>query len=235
MNIVLDIIILAVLLVPLVIGLFKGFVHTVLHLGKTLIAFLVSCAFVKPLAVWVKTKWIYNVTRENMTELFMGGEHSTEEQLIEAVPEGIRNTLSTVGMDVNSMANEAVQAGEAMKESFIESLSQSVSGVISFAIAFAVLFLGTILLIFVLRPLINWLATHLPVVKTCNTLLGGVFGLLLGLIFAWVAAQLLVSIGGLFLHYDWTETYLLSFFYRVTPLKWLLQIAIQSIATISAL
>ena len=59
--------------------------------------------------------------------------------------------------------------------------------------------------------------------------------LLLGLIFAWVVAQLLVSIGGLFLHYDWTKTYLLSFFYRVTPLKWLLQIAIQSIATISAL
>ncbi len=235
LNIVLDVLVLAVLAVPLISGAVKGFVHTLLHLGKSLIAFVLACVFVKKLGAWIKAKWIYQLVRNNIAKLFAEGGASTENELVAALPESIRNTLAAVGMDVDAMASDAVAQGEAIRESFIESVSQGVSGVLSFALAFAAIFLVSILGIMLLRPLLDWLVTHLPVVKTWNKVLGALLGLLLGVIFSWVCAQLIVGVSGLVAYHDWTDTYLLSFFYQVNPLRWLLQIVVKSIASISVL
>ncbi len=235
--IILDILILAILVVPIVLGIVKGFVYTLLRFGKNLLALIISCSFAKLLGGWIKKKWMYSSVHENITELFAekAGEAATESELVTTLPGSIQKTLNIFGMDVNQMASEAAAKGEAVKESFIESVSHGVSGVISFAIAFTVLFVGCILLILLLRPLLNWLATHIPVVKTCNRLLGSLFGFLWGIITAWVGAQIIVGLLGLLAYFDWTNTIFLSFFYRITPLKWLLQIVVQSIVSISVL
>ncbi len=235
LNIVLDVLVLAMLVVPFIIGLVKGFVYSLLHLGKTLIAFIFACAFVKKLGAWIKEKWIYQFVRDNIAELFVGSEESTEGSLVSSIPEGIRNTLAAIGLDVDTMASEAVAQGEAVEEKFIESVSQGVSGVLSFVLAFGAIFLISILAILLLRPLIDWLARTLPVVKTWNRILGAIFGLLLGIIFSWVGSQIFVGVAGLVAYHDWTSTYLLSFFYQVNPLRWLLQVVVRSIASISVL
>ena len=62
---------------------------------------------------------------------------------------------------------------------------------------------------------------------------GLLIGLLIGMVFAWILAQLLVGVLGLVAGSDWTNTLLLSLFYRVNPIKWILLAAVQSITAIS--
>ncbi len=237
MNICLDILILAIFLVPIIVGVRKGFVHTLLRFGKTVIALILSCSFAKALGGWIKSKWMYASVHKNITSLFAeeGATTASEADLVAALPDSIQKTLSFFGMDVNSMASEAAAKEDAVIERFVESVSHGVSGVVSFVLAFALLFFGSLLLIFLLRPLVDWLAGRIPVVNTCNRLLGALFGVLWGVVAAWVGAQIIVGILGLVAYIDWSNTVFLSFFYRITPLRWLLRFIVQSIVSISVL
>lgn len=237
MRIFLDILMLAIFILPIIVGLVKGFVYTLLRFGKTLLALIFACGFAKSLGAWIKSKWMYNVVHENIADLFVakGEEVATEAELAGTIPESIQKTLGFFGMDVGGMASEAVAEGEAVKEAFIESVSHGVSGVASFALAFAILFFGSLLLILLLRPLLDFIVRHIPVIKTCNRLLGAVLGLFWGLIACWASAQIIVGVLGLVSTFDWSKTVLLSFFYRVTPLKWLLQLVVQGIVGVSIL
>ena len=235
LNIVADVLVFLVLLIPVILGIKRGFVDTALRFGKTIIAFILSCIFAKKLGAWLKEK-IYPFVYEKISAFFEGetAETLSEGSMLEKLPEGVRNTLTATGFDVNQMASDAAEKGEAMVESFAQSVSNSAAGALAYVLAFVAVFVASLLLIAILRPLLNLIIEHLPVVKTFNRLLGALMGVFIGLLFAWIASQLLVGLLGLIAHNNWTDTYLLSFFYRFNPLQWLFSIAVQSIAAIAA-
>ncbi len=235
LNIVSDVLVLLVLLIPIILGIKRGFVDTALRFGKTMIAFILSCIFAKALGAWLKEK-IYPAVYDKISALFVGetAETLSESAMLEKIPEGVRDTLATTGFDVGEMASSAAEKGNAMIESFAQSVSSAASGALAYVLAFVGIFAVSLLLIALLRPVLSFIVEHLPVVKTFNKILGAAMGVLIGLLFAWILSQLLVGLLGLIAHNSWTDTYLLSFFYRVSPLQWLFSIAVQSIVAIAA-
>ena len=234
LNIVSDLLIILVVLIPIIIGIKRGFVDMALRFGKSIIAFAAATAFAKPLGIWVKDL-IHPTVHEKMLAFFEGesAELLNATSLIENVPEGIRSALTVTGFDVNQMATDAVSQGELMVEEFAKNLSVSASGALGYAIAYVGIFVLTLLLIAVLRPVLNFIVNRLPVINKFNRILGAAMGALLGLLFAWILAHLLVWVLGIMAHNNWTDTYLLSFFHTVNPLQWIFSVAIKSIAAIA--
>ena len=234
LNIVADVLLLVVLAIPVILGIKRGFVDMALRFGKTLVAFLVACLFSKGVGAWLKGK-IYSPIHNKIAS-FLDGEATgalSESAMVEKIPEGIRNTLANAGLSVEDMASAASQKGSDMVTEFTQSVASGVAGILAYVTAFIALFVVSLLLILLLRPILNYIAQHLPVVKTLNKWLGALMGLLIGLLFAWVLAQLLAGILGLLAYSNWTNTLLLSFFYRINPIKWLFLLAVESIAAIS--
>lgn len=234
LNVVSDVLLLIVLIIPIILGVKRGFVDTALRFGKTLIAFVCACVFSKGLGAWLKSK-LYSPIYERIASLFEGETADTLNQtsMLEKIPEGIRQTLTSTGFDVEQMASDAAEKGTNMIDSFAESVANGAAGVLAYALAFVAIFVGVLLLVLILRPLLKFIVEHLPIVKTFNKWLGGLVGLLIGLLFAWILAHLLVGVLGLIAHNNWTDTILLSFFYKVNPLKWIFTVAVQSIAAVS--
>ena len=235
LGIVADILLLVVLLIPVVLGIKRGFIDTALRFGKTLIALVSACIFSKGLGAWLKGK-LYHPIYEKIAGFF-GGETSetlSESALVEKIPEGIRQTLTSAGFDVEAMASDAAGQGANMVDAFSSSVANGAAGVLAYVISFVALFVGTLLLVILLRPLLRFVIEKTPVVKTLNKWLGALVGLLIGLVFAWILAQLLAGVLGLVAESSWTNTILLSLFYRVNPIKWIFLAAVQGIAAISA-
>ena len=89
LNIVSDVLILLVLLIPIILGIKRGFVDTALRFGKTLIAFILACSFAKKLGAWVKEK-IYPFIHDKISAFFEGETAETLNQtsMLEKVPDG---------------------------------------------------------------------------------------------------------------------------------------------------
>lgn len=234
LNIVSDVLVLLVLLIPIALGVKRGFVDTALRFGKTMISFLLSCLFAKALGRWLKEK-LYPSVHGKISAFFEGetAETLSEGGMLEKLPSGVKDTLTAAGFDVNEMASIAAKEGDAMVESFAQSVSNAVSGALAYVLAFVGIFAVSFLAIALLRPVLSFIVERLPVVKTFNKILGAAMGILIGLLFAWTLSQFLAWLLGLVAHNNWTDTYLLSFFYRVNPLQWLFSIAVQSIAAIA--
>ncbi len=233
-NIALDAILLLVILIPIIRGFKSGLVDTALRFGKTFIAFGLACAFAKKVGLMLRDR-IYPFVYEKIAGIFQGETADTlsSTAMLEKIPEGVKEAMNLSGFDVEQMASDAAAEGASMIDAFVESISTGATGMLSYLVAFAAIFLATLIAIAILRPVINFIVRHLPIVKTCNTLLGGVFGVLVGLLLAWGMSQVMVGVLGLVIHHDWSGTYVLSFFYRVNPLKWLASIAMQSMSAIA--
>lgn len=225
-NILLDVVILAFLLYPLINGIRHGFMHTLLHLGRSLIAFILASCFAKPLGLFLKNAFLYDRIYERVFSEFTESAAQSSAEMVAKVPQGMQTALSVFGVDVNAMAEQSLAQQEGAVSNFSANVAGAVSGAIGFAIAFFALFFVCSLLLRFLGPVLEKLVNKLPIVNKVNRIFGAVIGLVIGLLFAWGASQLLVGILGLFFDYDWTGTWLLSFFYRVSPLSWLLRLAI---------
>ena len=226
LNILLDVVILAFLLFPLVNGIRRGFLHTLLHFGKSLIAFIVASCFAKPLGLFLKNAFFYDRVYDKVYAQFTESAAQSSAEMVAKVPEGMQNTLSAFGVDVNAMAEQSLARQENAISDFSANVAGAVSGAIGFAVAFIALFFACVFLLRLLTPILDKLVNKLPVIGKINRILGAVIGVVIGILFAWAASQMIVGVLGLFTDFDWTGTWLLSFFYTVSPLNWLLRIAI---------
>ena len=86
LPIVLNVIVLLSLVIPIVRGYMNGFVKTVLHLLRFVIAAVVSFIFVKPLGILIKEKWLggkfYDVVHGAISNSFDG----SADGMADAVP-----------------------------------------------------------------------------------------------------------------------------------------------------
>lgn len=224
LNLILDIVVVVALLIPIIQGFRNGLVKMILRFGKFLIAFVCSCLFCKSLGAWLREKWIYSFVHEKISGL-VGQEvenGATIDTIAESLPEGLRKSLSTFGVDASEVAAGMSEAGEQALASFTDKISGYVANIASVVIAFAVLFIVGLILFLLVGKLLNAIVTRIPVIKTINTWLGGAMGALLGVVSAWGIAQLLVTILGFFAMVDYSGAVVLSFFHEVNPIGWIL-------------
>ncbi len=234
-SIVLDILMLVVLVIPIIQGFRNGFVKTVLRFGRILISTVLSCLFAKKVGGWLQDKWIYNFIYKKVDGIVSEevSKRATIDNISEKLPGGLRESLSTFGVDTDTVAENAAGAGQEAIAEFTDKVASSVSGVVSVILAFVLVFIVSFLLLILASVLLNAIVSRIPVVKTVNFWLGGGIGLLVGICAAWGLAQVIVTVLGFFAMTDFSHAYLLNFFHSVNPLRWLFRLIAYSLHDIT--
>ncbi|MBE6655374.1 MAG: hypothetical protein E7609_00690 [Ruminococcaceae bacterium] len=233
-TIVLNVIALLSLLIPAVRGYIRGFVRTAVHLLRFFGAFVLSCVFSKPIGALIKEKWLgekfYDVIWKAVSDSFDGSAGG----MADAVPSGLRTLLETFGFDVNGAASNAALEGEAMLESFTANVSDKLAGIASVAIAFVGIFVLSLLVLALAAKILTVLVEKIPLVRGLNRILGLGAGLLIGVLTAWTVSQFVVFILTTFTSVDYSQAVVLNFFHDISPLRWILQLMVQSMTGIAA-
>lgn len=156
MNFVLDIILLAIIALSVVSGYKKGFVKTLFHMTRTVLAFLAAAAFTRYLAPYVK-------------RYLLPGAPPPEPAASSGAQDGIAGMLEGIGQDLLASGKEAV-AG-------------TVREILANAVAFLILFLAALILLKIVELVVS-LVFRLPLLKETNKVLGLFMGFLSGLFLA---------------------------------------------------
>lgn len=191
-NIVLDLLVLAILGIAGVYWWKRGFIRGVLKTFAGLFSAVLSMLFFDNLAVVLKDKYVYDFVFEKvemaLAQLTAG---VTPEAMTEAIPSGLKNIASIVGIDLHSMAEGAAVSGQEAIANFTVSASGAIAQLLASIAAFLLLFAGIFFVIRVLSTPIDFLISKIPVVNTVNSVLGLAFGIVATVLLLWLAIQLL--------------------------------------------
>lgn len=188
MGYVLDILIVAVCVVFIVVGAYRGLIRSAAHFLGAVLAACLASALGGPLAQWVFNTLfrpaLVERIGESLTSFGSGDTLAAVQQVLSSLPDFILRALEQAGVtDVtiaSSLANQSSQAASAIADA----LSSVFVGFLK-VLAVIVLFF---LLMMVVRALAGVLSTafHLPILRQVNALLGGVLGLLLAVVSLWI-------------------------------------------------
>ena len=188
MGYVLDILIVAVCVVFIVVGAYRGLIRSAAHFLGAVLAACLASALGGPLAQWVFDTLfrpaLVERIGESLASFGSGDTLAAVQQVLSSLPDFILRALEQAGVtDVtiaSSLANQSSQAASAIADA----LSPVFVGFLK-VLAVIVLFF---LLMMVVRALAGVLSTafHLPILRQVNALLGGVLGLLLAVVSLWI-------------------------------------------------
>lgn len=178
MSAVFDIILIMIVAVFIIIGAKKGFVRSVSGFLIYIFAFNIANAFYIFLAKYTdKIAFIAELK---------AGVGEEEIKFITEGASGFIDRLSNIGNYILSGSMEKFQSAQGL-------LNFIIGDALSCFISFIAVFIAALLVLKLLAYLLNSLVTHTLLLRQINGALGGVFGALCGLFWAWVFAKLFVS------------------------------------------
>ena len=189
MSWILDIIVVAIIGLTVFFSVKNGFVKTAISAASFLICLLVTVIFVSPLSEALKTtsmaESIKETTESNInnfiTDEKLGGIHD----LAEGKSEGFNTLLRIAGIEqseIKAWYNENVQSESSdTADKLAAKISEPIVSLLASLLAVVILFLGTKLLLAAVSFILNQFA-KLPVLHSCNKLLGVVLGVLLSVV-----------------------------------------------------
>ena len=192
MSILADVILCAIILFCILIGFHKGFVKSFVEFIGYFAAMFAATVLGNALAVFV-----YNTFLRDMLVKKIGTAISTSatlpaEQKVQAImqvlPGFVTNSMVYHGVTANSLGAAVSTSATAAAPKVADMISPAVIGLTKIVFAFIIF----ILLLFVVRFVANALNTvfRLPFLHQINSLLGGVFGLLKGLVIVFLLCTL---------------------------------------------
>ena len=160
----------------------KGLICSILGMGKFILAFLVSLALGKPVAVWLANGIVGNAVSNSVYSkiygYFDGGKSMTE--FFESIPDGFLKLIRLFGADVDALEARfgTAEGTEAVIQEMSDYISSPIARTASSIIAYVVIFIVAFI---VLSIVIKGLSKiKIPVVTKLDKILGVVFGLVLG-------------------------------------------------------
>ncbi len=190
MNYALDLVILCVFLLFVLVGVHRGFVRSAVHfLGSVISAFLAS-ALGGAAAQWVFDTLFRQALVERVEESIasLGVENAAAsiQEFLSSLPDFIVRALESAGVTADVLEGTLASKSGQAAELVTDSLAPVFVGFLK-VLAVLVLFLLFMMLVRVLADLLGRVF-YLPVLRSLNGLLGGVFGFLLALISLWILA-----------------------------------------------
>ena len=191
-NILLDLVVLLALATGFYIGWRRGFISVVLKSFASLFSAVLAFNFFEKFASVLKEKYVYSFVSNGLHNALSNlTDGATAKGLTDAVPDTLTKIASVVGIDLEGMADKAIESGKNAVESFVEAASNSISQLLSSIAAFLLLFFMFLFVLRVLSIPLSAIIMKIPVIGTINRSLGLLFGALATLIIAWVVIQLI--------------------------------------------
>ena len=194
MNLVIDLMLLAILLAGLVLGYKRGFVKTVAKPVKLVAVWactIKSCSavaarFIAPLIQSSVTEKLLEFLQENYKNI-------TASNASEELPTLLKIAAGVFNIDIQQVVEDA---GATLTQKLAETFTAPLVSLVSIVIAFVVLLIVFSVLFSIVLWIINGIF-HIGPLLWFNRILGVVFGVSLAIIIAWVVSMVLGFVLGL--------------------------------------
>lgn len=192
MNWMLDGLVLVVILIFVAVGAKRGFIKAIAHFFGTVISAVLAGVFGGMVAKWVYEWLFYDSLVEKLTASIQGMAGTDVGTVItgffSSMPDFVVRALGLGGVSQESLLSQLTATGNQLAIQLADALSPIFIGFLKI-LAVILLF---VLFITLIRVLANFLTVlvSLPLLSQTNALLGGAFGLALGLVTVWIGCSL---------------------------------------------
>lgn len=201
MSLIFDGVILAACLISIVLGVKRGFIKSVMGVCTLIAALFVAYAFTPKLSAWMEQQSFIRGISESITDTIKSlSENETGsydlERLFSDMPDAFVQIVERYNADTDVLRETVEPESEAETEkvnALSELIAEPVAGAIADVLSFLALFVGAVIALKILTWLLD-LIFQLPVLKTANSMLGFLFGVLSALVWAWVLSSLSVTL-----------------------------------------
>ena len=195
MQLVIDILLLVIFALLVFRGWRRGFMKSVLGLGRLILSVIITIIFGSAFADWLDVKFInppvyekvfakFSDIAADITATAEGG----VDALVEKIPDAFRGYLDLEAVDPTAEIN-------ALVEQWSRTVADSISGVISTVLGYILLFVLAFLVLTLVILIVGKFA-KLPAIKTVDKLLGLLMGIVSGAIIVMVLSVLLGALLG---------------------------------------
>ena len=193
MNIILDLVVVAILAVSVAIGYKKGFIKGIMGLISGILALILAFVLTPSVGGLIDSAFVAPVVESAVTEQLETFAPEGTNESIKAVEEFINNApaelmtfISDMGLDtagaLEDIKNAQAQTGTKDYVAQLgKSLAAPVSATISAAIAFILIYIAAIIILKIVVSLLDGIFS-LPILKLPNKILGAVLGAVTGII-----------------------------------------------------
>ncbi len=199
MSLIFDAVILVVAILVIVMGAKRGFVKSIMGVCTLIAALFVAFAFTPSVSPYIENTAVIEGISDGISDTIASLTKSSEgtydlSRLFRDMPESFKQILDRYGVNANEL-EQAFNPGANASEESVQALADRIAGPVAAAIAgvvsFLVLFVASLLVLKILMWVLD-LIFHLPVLKTANTVLGLIVGVVSAFLWAWVLSALSV-------------------------------------------
>lgn len=181
MQLVIDILLIVIFGLLVFRGWWRGFMKSVLSLGRLILSLVITILFGSAFAAWIDEKFVnppvfekvYAKFSDIAAEVTASAEGGVD-ALVEKIPEAFRGYLDLEAVDPTAEINALV---EQWSHTVADSISKVISTVIGYILLFVIAFVVLTVVIFIISRF-----SKLPAIKTVDKLLGLVVGIVSGAI-----------------------------------------------------
>ena len=179
MQLVIDILLVVIFGLLVFRGWWRGFMKSVLSLGRLILSLVITIVFGASFAAWIDAKFVnppvFEAVFKKLSDVAAEVTASAEggiDALVEKIPEAFRDYLDLETVDPTAEINALV---EQWSHTVADGISKIVATVIGYILLFVLAFLVLTVVIFIVTRF-----AKLPAIKTVDKLLGLVVGLFSG-------------------------------------------------------
>ncbi|MBO5511525.1 MAG: CvpA family protein [Clostridia bacterium] len=179
MQLVIDILLVVIFGLLVFRGWWRGFMKSVLSLGRLILSLVITIVFGASFAAWIDAKFVnppvFEAVFKKLSDVAAEVTASAEggiDALVEKIPEAFRGYLDLETVDPTAEINALV---EQWSHTVADGISKIVATVIGYILLFVLAFLVLTVVIFIVTRF-----AKLPAIKTVDKLLGLVVGLFSG-------------------------------------------------------
>ncbi len=195
-NLLLDVLVIAVMAGSIVYGYKNGFVKSLMSLVSGIVSVLVAYTFTPMLSAWLNAKYILSAISKGIAETFASAAKTSGDVAGEIVYDlkkmfenpQIRTIIERFGADVSTIegaSGEAEVVGYDMIDSLAVTVARPVANTVSTVVAFLIIFVGAVIVLKIATAIIAAMF-KLPVLKSMDKGLGIVSGIFCAVFLGWV-------------------------------------------------
>ncbi len=198
MEYIVDIILILIFAAVVASSAKRGFFRSLIDLAGSIVAFVAARLFSQSIAPEIYESYvapeIENILGEKLGNIAATDYAAQLEEALASIPEAFNGVLEIIGINKEMMLeklSEAELSGAGIVESVMTSVVNPLGTALVGFVLTTVVAMTLIIVIKIVAALADKAIKKLPVIKSCNSLLGGVFGVLRGVISVVVISMLL--------------------------------------------
>ena len=198
MSLAIDIILAVIIILPVILGIKRGFVKTVMGLVSVLIAMCASYILTPYLSPLCRNKIVEPYMRtpvESQIESMLdaSGETFDTESLenLSEIPDVVKNICDTFGIDIQDIKSNEEIDKQSPDQSISDHITELILSRTAYIIAFISVFIAAAIVLRIITIILCAIC-KMPILNSINRIAGAVFGFCFGGISAFVIAKLLI-------------------------------------------